>query len=621
MADIKYEIEFAAYTTGDGAEQLAGQIERIKTLSGEARTLANDAAGVDPFKNLTDGAKAAADQIPAVSGALGPTAQRFKLAQEEADKLRQSLSDATSKMPGFKDAMESIISPASQGEVSVSGLKKAVMALGSESAAVGALGMAGLVVGVALLVKAADDAGEPIANLILDLQGLNKQTVDTTATLAKLSAQQLKLEAQNKSLDDLHERLSRDREQADNLTAALLRLNQSQRDVETAKAQRESQQRIAASGNAPEVVAAEAARMALVKANADALSESEQAEAAVKKAKDEVARLTYEQSGIQRTLNEASQGRERFEQLLRDRAEELGITYVEAVRLAKDQNALQKQVNDLLATKVDADAMRAGQLRDLGTAGRAAAEAGSTEQKATSKLEVNSTTLTTAQANLQTAMNQLAATQEKSATAMIEAGRAVGQGVAAIKDSIASLEQQIAQAKQDQSSAAATNAPSEVYIAAAEKVTELQARIAAAKAEQDQVSKLISESAASYQQSLNSGARAVETEAARAGAQAKQAAASAGSAAASGGQVISQAAEQFKSAAAGGAQSMTGGINNMAGAVTGMATTVTQQLDQLTLQIGQQLAQMNQRIAQAAAVAQAAQTQANVATAQVAAQR
>lgn len=620
MADIKYEVEFQAVSTGDGAERLASQIERIKELSGEARKALNE-QGIDPFAPVAEGAKKAAAEIPAVGAALGPTATRFKLAQEEAARLREELAGATSKLPGFKDAVESIISPTSQGEVSVSGLKKAITALGSESATVSALGLAGLVVGVALLVKAADDAGEPIANLILDLQGLNKEAVSTTATLAKLEKQQLRLEAQSKSLDDLNERLVRDREQADNLTAALLRLNQSQRDVDTAKAQRESSQRIAASGNAPEVIAAEAARMALLKANNETLAETEKSEAEVKKAKDEVARLTYQQAGQQRVLAQATQDRERFEQLVRDHAEALGISYAEAVKLAKDQNALQKKINDLLATKVDADTIRAGQLRDLGTAGKAAAEAAGTESKATTKVEVTSTTITTATANLQTAMNLFAATQDRSASAMIEAGREIGQSVATMKTSIADLQQQLATAKAAQTQAATTNAPSEVYVAAAAKVVALQQQVDAAKREQDAVSKLISESAASYQQSLSTGARGFETEAKRAEEQTKRAASEAGGAAKAGGATIVKAADQFHQATVEGAQSMNGGINKMADTVVSVTNGVAQRLDVAAERMGRQFEVINRRLDAVARTADTANRTASTAILQIEASR
>jgi chromosome segregation ATPase len=619
MADKTFVLEFRQVTTGDGAQRLVEDINRVKALTDNVTGAAAQAPNaLDP---LVKSADELAEKIPAAEREMQRFLQANGMAANEAGRFAGEIARGAQNLPGFKDALEGVIGPASAGEFNVNALKKSVMALGSESAAVSSLGLAGLVLGLGMLVKGAYESSEPIANLILNLQGLNDEAVDASGAVANLEKEQLRLDKQGRALDDLKARLQSDKQEAEGLISAINRLEQAELSAALARIKRESAKRVAESGNDPAVEAAEKARVDTETASLTGKQEESRAQREVTKANDEVARLAYERASLERKLNQATVDRQKYEEAIRGLAERLQMQYEEAVTLATNSNKLRAEIE---AAQKSGDQARAGALTSMKDAGKGFETADRTVQKAESGLDTNRQAQETAALGLREAAANLSAVQDKTALALQEAGKSYGEASRDLGVKIAEMTARLAEAKGGLAVAqGSTGAPASgaEQTDAYNKVMQIEQELARLRQLQEQASREVSDSSGRFGESFTTGARSVQAASASAAAAVDGAGQKITATTQVATNAVSAAAERVVQATAEGVGGIAEGMTKVGTAVNATADRVVSGLDGIARTLEQRLNDIDRRISTVDAVAKSASRQAEIATSQIANQR
>jgi hypothetical protein len=619
MSDRVFEIEFRSTYTGAGAERLREdlgdlnqQVEEITAPTGSEPT---------PLDPLIKSAEEASQKIPVAERELQRFLAANGVAAGEAGKLATELARGTTNLGGFKDALEGVLGPASTGEVNINALKKSVFALGSESAAVSSLGLAGLVVGLGLLVKGAYDSSEPIANLILSLQGLNESAVDASGALAKVEKNNLKLDGQLQALDAMTQRLQEDRREADNLVAALNRVEQSRLKAETARINREESEGVAAAGG-------DKAQESIVRARAEAQraaltgqTETAEAERGVTSAKDEISRLAYEQVALEKRLQQAISEREKFEVIIRQKAEELALSYEEALRLSQDSNKLRAEID---RAQKSGNQGEAADLDVLGQAGKSFGKADRTATTAERGLNENRQASAIADLGLQAAVNDLKAAQEKNTQTAVEVGKQYGEASRDLAGKVAELTAQLAADKERLAVAqGSTGTPGSAQdqTAAYQKVQETEQALQRMKQLQDDAAREIQAGSARFGESFTSSASSVKANADAA----KTAVESAGQAVSAAATVSTNALEATATRVVASVDGNLGKIpvamDKLGGSLTGAIDRVAGGVERIAGAVDTRLAVLERQLAAVDTIARSAIRQAEIATSQIAASR
>ena len=614
MADRIFEIEFKSTSTGDGAEKLVSDLDKLKQFVDQSPSQSLDTTTTQ-IKEVAKETQTLAEKIPVAEREMKRFLEANGMAAGKARELASEIVNTAGKAGGLKDALESVIGPATSGEFSINALKKSLFALGSESAAVSSLGIAGLVVGLGLLVKAAADSAEPIANFILSMDEL--MTSMAEVNFSRLEEAKLTLTTQNKAIDEHIEKLKMWAQLADEARKSEESLARTKNEATLAKATRESAERVAASGNDPAVIATENARLATLKATIDSDNTALAASNSLSTAKSKLSQLEGERVALSERIKKNEEARERaliaagnaIAQYTKDEGDRARLSTSiaaidEEIKTLKDdelksikQSILQRakdylQRSDEAKGQMEDDAKRRPVLdQEIITAGNALTEA----------------TL------------QLQIAQDKAATSMIDAGKEVGKGAETLKAAIADMQAKLVAAKESlavaRGSTGAPNAAAQGMAYAA--VQNIEQQLAQLKAQEA----AMTAAAGSYATTIKTGAESIARESQNAAASVQSATDKAAKTAKTGGEEITTAAAEFKISTVEGAKSMTGGIQDMATAVKDVTRGVAAEVKQLNVEVVGQFREMQRDINRVKEIAIGARRQADIATDQVAASR
>lgn len=619
MSDRVFEIEFRSTYTGGGAEKLR---EDLGDLSQKVKEIAAPAPeNPTPLEPLIKSADEASKKIPEVERELNGFLKTTGMAEAQARQMATEIARGTTNMSVFKDALEGLVGPASTGEFHINALKKSVFALGSESAAVSSIGLAGLVVGLGLLVKGAHDSAEPIANLILRFQGLNDEVADASGALGRLEKLNLKLDGQQQALEQMKQRLQEDRREADNLVAALNRVEQSRLKAETARINREEAQGVASAGG-------DKAQESIVRARAEAQraaltgqTETAEAERGVTSAKDEISRLAYEQVALEKRLQQALSEREKFEVIIRQKAQELALSYEEALRLAQDSNKIRAEIE---RAQKSGNQGEAADLDVLGQAGKSFGKADRTATTAERGLNENRQAREVADLGLQSAVNDLKAVQEKNTQTAVEVGKQYGEASRDLSAKVAELTAQLAADKERLAVAqGSTGTPgtAQDQAEAYQKVQETEQALQRAKQLQDDAAREIQAGGARFGESFTAVAASVKSSADAAKTAVDNAGQAVTAAAAVSTRALEATATKVVASVDGNLGKIPVAMDKLGGSLTGAFDRVAGGVERIAGAVDTRLATLERQLATVDTIARSASRQAEIATSQIAASR
>jgi hypothetical protein len=619
VADRVYEIEFRQTTSGDGAKQLVNDIDKVNSaVAGITAPAPETPTPLDP---LIKSAEEASEKIPVAERELQRFLKANGMVEGQARQMASEIARGTTNMSGFKDALEGLVGPASTGEFHINALKKSLFALGSESAAVSSIGLAGLVVGLGLLVKGAHDSSEPIANLILRFQGLNDEVADASGALGRLEKLNLKLDGQQQALEQMKQRLQEDRREADNLVAALNRVEQSRLKAETARINKEEAQGVAAAGGDKVQESIVRARAEAQRAALSGQTETAEAERGVTSAKDEISRLAYEQVALEKRLQQALSEREKFEVIIRQKAQELALSYDEALRLAQDSNKISAEIERAQKSGNQGEAADFDVLRQ---AGKSFGKADRTATTAERGLNENRQAREVADLGLQAAVNDLKAVQEKNTQTAGEVGKQYGEANRDLAGKVAELTAQLAADKERLAvTQGSTGNPGTAQDqgAAYQKVQETEQALQRAKQLQEDAARENVALSARFGESFTAGASAVKASADAA----KTAVDSAGQAVSAAATVSTNALEATATRVVASVDGNLGKIpvamDKLGGSLTGAFDRVAGGVERIAGAVDTRLAVLERQLATVDTIARSASRQAEIATSQIANQR
>jgi hypothetical protein len=596
VADIRYQIVFQAVSAGDGGTQLQSQLDGIKKSVNDINQSTQQGAGLNTLgtsmKSAADQAslleargRLAAGQTSALAKQLQGAGTSAQAATGSVAALGGSAASTAGNIARATVNTTNLVGALAQGKISAEAASKAVGLFGG-AAGGAAAGYLALAFAALKAVEGADALGGKIAQLILDLQGFNESGVDAEQVMLRIARQDMALQDKIDKANELTEAFKRQKTQLDAMQSLFAAQREAQIGQQMAREERVSAERIAAAGGDPAVKQAEEARLAVVRAELEAAKKSQQAEAEIAAAKSEVAFLKMTQTQTEKASNDATERKRRIETLIEQAAAELGLSYKDAVTLAKNNDALQARINKALEARA---AYEEGVITKT-QSGEGIMEAGSLQrlQDAVGKMEEATTAAATAQGEFQTNMDKLNQANVRLETAQINAATASEQMATDLITARTTMQTAMQSLQARLAEAQATAAAEGQGAAAA-------AAIQQANAIRQQIADL------------------AVTSTGQAQAAAEQAVAS--------GQAISASADQFGAATTQGAASMTRGISGMSTAVTGMANQFTNSINSLTATIATRMAQMEARIANLQSSSGANARSADVANQQIIYQR
>lgn len=608
MADKTFVLEFRQVTTGDGAQKLVEDINRVKALTDNVTGVAAQAPNaLDP---LVKSADELAEKIPVAEREM----RRFVDATKDLDK------NSGSSYSGLKSGIESLLSTMRNGGPTIGSFVGALRSASSVAGAGAAAGVGAVVSATAAvtvaLVAATVKASKAIADFILEKEKLR----DGVANLNfdKLENAKLTLAKQNAAIDEHLDRLRKWSDLAEKARASEESLARTKNEAVMSQATRESAERVAASGNDPVVQASEKGKLAALQATIDGANSTATAQREVDDAKSKLVSITEEQEKIGQRISENERRRETatlsLESILRQYTDDAKLQ----VALSSSVRAIDDEIKGLKDDELKS--LKQGILERAKTQIDQRNTADKQIKSDEARAPVVDAQVVTANNSLQEATLRLQIAQDKSATSMIEAGKELGKGSDSIKAAIEETQRKLVEAKTNLAvTQGSTGAPasSAEQGAAYATVQQLDQQLAQLKAKESEMAS----ATASFGAAIAVGANSIATESSRAKAVAEKAGTDAAEGAKASAKTITIAADGFKAAAAEGAGSMTEGIREMATSVGDVARGVAVEMKNLNVEVVGQFREMQRDIAYVKDIAVGASKKSDTALSQIANQR